>query len=139
MNRVVLIGRLVRDPELKFAAGSGTAVCNFTLAVNRMKKKDQEKAEADFINCVSFGKIAETIAQYLTKGRQIAIAGSIRTGSYEAQDRTKRYTTDVYVDSFDFIDSKGNSENQSSSVDNRFAGASYYDDMTPVNDGDIPF
>lgn len=151
MNKVVLIGRLVRDPELKFAAGSGTAVCNFTLAVNRMKKKDQEKAEADFINCVSFGKTAETIAQYLTKGRQLAISGSIRTGSYDAQDGTKKYITNVYIDSFDFVDSGngagsksahtggfGNSNFDSSSSD--FTRASYDDDgMTPVDDGDIPF
>ena len=99
MNKVVLVGRLTKDPELRFAAGSGSAVCRFTVAVNRPFKKD----ETDFIGCVAFGKTAETIAQYLTKGREIAVSGSIRTGSYDAQDGTKRYTTDVAVDSFDFI------------------------------------
>ena len=99
MNKVVLVGRLTKDPELRFAAGSGSAVCRFTVAVNRQFKKD----ETDFIGCVAFGKTAEIIAQYLTKGREIAVSGSIRTGSYDAQDGTKRYTTDVAVDSFDFI------------------------------------
>ena len=93
MNKVVLIGRMVADPELRFAAGSGMAISRFRVAVNRRKKEDG----ADFINCVSFGKTAETISQYLTKGRQIAVIGSIRTGSYDAQDGTKRYTTDVAV------------------------------------------
>ena len=139
MNRVVLIGRLTKDPDLKFAANSGTAVCNFTLAVNRMKKKDKEKAEADFITCVAFGKTAETIAQYLVKGRQLAIAGSIRTGSYDAQDGSKRYTTDVYVESFDFLDSGSKNNNTNFNQNGGFAGVSYDDGMTPVDDGDIPF
>ena len=78
MNKVILIGRLTKDPELRYAAGNGTAVCRFTVAINRQFKKD----ETDFINCVAFGKTGETITQYLTKGRQIAVTGSIRTGSY---------------------------------------------------------
>ena len=87
MNKVILIGTLTRDPELNFAAGSGTAVTRFSLAVTRPFKKD----ETDFINCIAFGKTGETIAQYLTKGRQLAVTGSIRTGSYDAKDGTKRY------------------------------------------------
>lgn len=102
MNKVILIGRLTKDPELRFAAGSGTAVCRFSIAVTRSFKKD----ETDFINCVAFGKTGETIAQHLIKGKQMAITGNIRTGSYEAQDGTKRYTTDVAVESFEFIGPK---------------------------------
>ncbi|EJT6502611.1 single-stranded DNA-binding protein [Clostridium perfringens] len=150
MNKVVLIGRLTKDPELRFAAGSGTAVARFTLAVNRQFKKD----EADFISCIAFGKTGETIAQYITKGRQLAVSGNIRTGSYEAQDGTRRYTTDVVVESFDFIDSgnggaRGNSGFGSgndfggsfSMPDNSFSDSSFNsnDDMTPIDDGDIPF
>ena len=105
INKVVLLGRLTKDPELRYAPGTGTAVCRFTLAVQRAFKKD----EADFINCVAFGKTGETIAQYITKGRQIAVTGSIRTGSYDAQDGTKRYTTDVAVESFEFVGSNANS------------------------------
>lgn len=139
MNRVVLIGRVVRDPELKFAAGSGTAVANFTLAVNRPKQKDKEQ-EADFIRCVAFKKTAELIAEHFTKGKQIAVSGSIRTGSYEAQDGSKRYTTDVYVESFDFLDSSSkNNNNTNFNQNDNFTGASYDDGMTPVDDGDIPF
>ena len=137
MNKVVLIGRLTKDPELRFAAGSGTAVSRFTVAVNRQFKKD----ETDFINCVAFGKTAETISQYMTKGRQIALTGSIRTGSYDAQDGSKRYTTDVAVDSFEFIGSNNNnSEHYSNPPKNdAFGGGSYNDDITPVDDGDMPF
>lgn len=130
MNKVVLIGRLTKDPDLNFAAGSGTAVTRFTLAVTRPFKKD----ETDFINCKAFGKTGETIAQYLTKGRQFAVTGSIRTGSYDANDGTKRYTTEVIVDSFEFI---GNG--QSSQNNNSGAQDSFYDEMTPVDDGDMPF
>lgn len=148
MNKVILIGRLTKDPELRFAAGSGTAVSRFTVAVNRQFKKD----ETDFINCVAFGKTAETISQYLTKGRQIAVTGSIRTGSYDAQDGTKRYTTDVAVDSFEFIGSNNSRDNADSfnggydNVDysaqpknDGFGGGSFNDDITPVDDGDMPF
>lgn len=129
MNKVVLVGRLTKDPELRFAAGTGTATCRFTVAVNRFKK-----GEADFINCVAWNKTAETIAQYLTKGREIAVSGSIRTGSYDAQDGTKRYTTDVNVESFDFIGSKEISDvNQPSNT------GGIDDDIVPVDDGDMPF
>ena len=138
MNKVVLIGRLTKDPDLKFVAGTGTAITNFTLAVNRPKDKNGE-VKADFINCVAFGKTAETIAQYLTKGRQLAVFGNIRTGSYEAQDGTKRYTTDVYVEGFDFVDS-GNHKKEVEMPVTSFAGTPYENnDMEPVDDGDIPF
>lgn len=127
MNKVILIGRLTKDPDLKFAAGSGTAVSRFTVAINRRKKEDG----ADFINCVAFGKTAETISQHLVKGRQIAIIGHIQTGSYDTQDGTKRYTTDVIVESFEFIGSKGEGNSN-------FSG-NFNDDITPVDDGDMPF
>ncbi len=152
MNKVVLIGRLTKDPDLRFAAGSGTAVTRLTLAVNRPFKKD----EADFINCIAFGKTGEIIAQYLTKGRQLAVSGSIQTGSYEAKDGTRRYTTDVVIDSFDFVDSgsgNGNARGNSNfnagnngfdtgfgSQNNSFNESSFNsDDMMPIDDGDIPF
>lgn len=141
MNSVNLIGRLTKEPELRFGSGSGTALCRFTLAVNRTFKKD----EADFINCIAFGKTAETISQYVTKGRQIGVTGEIRTGSYEAQDGTKRYTTDVVVNNFTFVGSNtdgGNSNNSgyenSSGYDGK-TGSGNYDDITPFDDGDMPF
>lgn len=134
MNKWVGIGRLTRDPELNFAAGTGTAVARFTLAVTRPFKKD----ETDFINCIAFGKTGETIAQYLTKGRQLAVTGSIRTGSYDAKDGTKRYTTDIVVDSFEFI-GQGNNNNQGNTPQNNFGGMNFEDDMTPDDMGDCPF
>ena len=138
MNKVVLIGRMVADPELNFQANSGMAICRFRLAVTRPFKKD----ETDFINCIAFGKTGETIAQYLTKGRQLAVTGSIRTGSYDAKDGTKRYTTDIVVDSFEFIGSSKNDNqgsNNSFNQDSNFGNMSFEDEMVPVDDGDCPF
>lgn len=132
MNKVILIGRLTRDPELRFAPNTGNAVVRFTLAVNRRKQKDKEQ-EADFINCVAFGKTAETIAQYLLKGNQIAVEGNIRTGSYD-KDGIKRYTTDVIIERFNFI---GNNKSDNSNQTDNFK--EFDDDMTPVDDGDMPF
>ncbi|MGL5633887.1 MAG: single-stranded DNA-binding protein [Sarcina sp.] len=147
MNKVILIGRLTKDPDLRFAAGSGKAVTRFTMAVNRPMKRD----EADFISCIAFGKTGETIAQYLTKGRQLAITGNIRTGSYE-KDGQMRYTTDVIVDSFEFISGGDNgARGGSSAFDGGNQGPSAFDsfnssapndmsdDMMPIDDGDIPF
>ena len=105
MNKVILIGRLTKDADLKFIPGSGKAVARFSLAVNRPMKKD----EADFINCVIFGKAAETIVQYTSKGSQLGIIGRIRTGSYE-KDGVKKYTTEIIIDNFEFI-SNGKKEN----------------------------
>ena len=135
MNKWIGIGRLTADPQLRYAAGSGTAVCRFTLAVARQFKKD----ETDFINCIAFNKQGEAITQYVTKGRQLAVTGNIRTGSYDGQDGIKRYTTDVIVESFEFI---GNSNNQGNT---NGAGAWNTPEDTgfgyeePVDDGDMPF
>lgn len=135
MNKVILIGRLTKDPDLRFAAGSGTAVTRFTVAVNRRKQKDKQQ-EADFINCIAFGKAGEAIAQYLTKGRQIAINGNIRTGSYEAKDGTKRYTTDVVVENFEFLSS--DKQNGQAPGSNEFPQVDW-GEQVPPGDGDIPF
>lgn len=144
MNSAVLVGRLTKDPELRFAQGSGTALCRFTLAVNRRFNKD----ETDFINCIAFGKTAETISQYLTKGRQVCVHGEIRTGSYDAQDGTKRYTTDIAVDYFTFCGSSNDGTGGSSSNRNNDTfnggrdsnpGSGQYDDIIPVDDGNMPF
>ena len=104
MNKVILVGRLARDPELR-TTGGGQSVCRFAVAVDRRFKRDGQPT-ADFINVVAFGKQAELINQYLGKGRRIALEGRIQTGSYTAQDGSKRYMTDVILDSFDFIDSR---------------------------------
>lgn len=104
MNTVNLIGRLTKDPELKYTS-NGKGNTRFTLAVQRNKE------ETDFINCVAWEKTAENIAEYFKKGSQIAVQGSIRTGSYEKDGRTI-YTTDVWVYKFNFIGNNNSSNNQ---------------------------
>lgn len=135
INKTILLGRLTKDPDLRLSQ-NGNSVARFTLAVNRQFKKD----EADFINCIAFNKQAEVISQYLTKGSQIALAGSIRTGSYDAQDGTKRYTTDVIVENFEFVgggnaNNTGNNPNSGNDMDDD----NFDNEMTPVNNGDVPF
>jgi len=98
MNKVILIGRLTKDPELKFAAGSGNAVTTFTLAVDRKYANKEGQREADFIPIVCFGKTAEYAANYFTKGKLVAVSGSIQVRKYTAQDGSTRYATDVAVD-----------------------------------------
>lgn len=102
MNSVNLVGRLARDPELRFIAATGKSMCIFTVAINRYGKK----YEADFVSCVAFGKIAENVSKFFTKGKEIAISGSLRTGSFEDKEGKKRYTTDVFVDNFFFVGPK---------------------------------
>lgn len=102
MNKVILLGRLTADPEIRYAGD--TNVANFTVAVNR-RRKEQEHT-ADFPRCVAFGKVAELLEKYFHKGSQICVSGRIQTGSYEAKDGTRRYTTDVIVEELDFVDKK---------------------------------
>lgn len=97
MNKVVLIGRLTKEPELKFTQ-NGNAVCNFTLAVNRTYKNEQGEYESDFINCIAWRGTAQFIGDYLSKGYQIAVSGSIQTRNYQAQDGSTRYVTEVLCD-----------------------------------------
>lgn len=123
----MLIGRLTKDPELKYAPGSGTAVTTITLAVDRRVSKDKEK-EADFIPVVIWGKSAEATAQYTGKGKLIAISGRIQTRSYDHKDGYKVYVTEVVAEDVQFLE-WGNSSKQE-------------DDFQPVDIGDgsdIPF
>ena len=131
MNHVTLIGRLTRDPEVRYGAQSQSAVAKFSLAVDRGGK---DKG-ADFINCTAFGKTAELIERYTSKGKQLAVQGRIQTGKYEKDGRTV-YTTDVIVERMEFVGSKDS--NASPSI------APSFDD-NPVPEGfskledDIPF
>ncbi len=105
MNKVILIGRLTRDPELRTIA-TGNATTSFTIAVNRNFTNQNGEREADFINCVAWRKQAENIAKYCTKGSQVAVEGRIQTRSYDAQDGTKRYVTEVIADNVTFLSSR---------------------------------
>lgn len=111
MNSVNLIGRLSNSPEIRHTANN-QVVCRFTLAVTRRFKNQAGDYEADFINCVAFGKTAELIGNYVEKGQQLAVEGRIQTGSYTAGDGSKRYTTDVVVENITFINSKRKNEPQ---------------------------
>ena len=112
MNKVILMGRLTRDPEVR-STQSCTLVARYTLAVDRMRKSGEEQT-ADFINCVVFGKGAEFVEQYLHQGIKIIITGRIQTGSYTNKDGQKVYTTDIIVESHEFAESKASQSSASS-------------------------
>lgn len=142
MNKVILLGRMIKDVELRFMAGSGTAVANWTLAVDKGLSRDkkaefesQGKNTADFIRCKAFGKRAETIADYFSKGSEILVEGSIDTGSYKKPDGTTVYTTDINVMNFNFT---GGSKKKD---DNFSIGGMDTSDFQAIEDDDqsIPF
>ena len=111
MNKVILMGRLTRDPEVRYSQGdNASAVARYTLAVDRRFRRDGE-ATADFINCVAFGRAAEFAERYLRQGTKIAITGHIQTGSYTNRDGQKVYTTDVVIEEQEFAESKGSTSN----------------------------
>lgn len=107
MNKVILMGRLTRDPDVRYSAGeNSTAVARYTLAVDRRFHRDGDSATADFIGCVAFGRQAEFAEKYLRQGTKIAITGRIQTGSYTNREGQKVYTTDVVVEEQEFAESK---------------------------------
>lgn len=148
MNNVILIGRLTADPELRFLPGNGQAIARFSLAIDRGLSRDkkaelqqQGKPTADFIRIVVFGRQAENCANYLSKGKQVALQGSIQTGSYTNQQGQKVYTTDVVANRVEFIEwgeNKNNGGNVAKSPANNMD-----DFMVPgfsdTDDDDIPF
>ncbi|MBQ6135226.1 MAG: single-stranded DNA-binding protein [Bacilli bacterium] len=133
MNKVVLIGRLTRDPELRYT-GSNTPVATFTLAVNRAFSNQQGEREADFINIVVWRKQAENVKNYLTQGSQAAVEGRIQTRSYDDQNGQKRYVTEVVADNVEFLGSKNSSTN-TNSMNNSLKESK---DPTPYDFGDMP-
>ncbi|MCY6372426.1 single-stranded DNA-binding protein [Clostridium ganghwense] len=136
MNRVVLIGRLTKDPELRFTPGTGKAVASFILAVDRRFSSNGQK-EADFIPIVVWNKQAEATANYVTKGKLIGVAGRIQTRSYEAQDGTRRYVTEVVADEVQFL--QWGDGPQRSGQYNQDNQQWRDEEITPIDDGDIPF
>jgi single-strand DNA-binding protein len=110
MNKAIQIGRLVRDPEVKYNQGeNSTAVAKFTLAVDRKFKRAGDTQDADFINCIAFGKSGEFVEKYFHKGDKMVVEGHIQTGSYTDKDGVKRYTTDIIVEQVEFAESKRDS------------------------------
>ena len=153
MNKVILIGRLTKDPELR-TTGTGTSVATFTIAVNRPFTDQSGERTADFINCVIWRKQAENVAKYTTKGSQIAVEGRIQTRSYDAQDGSKRYVTEVICDNVTFLSSNNRDNNNSGSSSSVFSPEMNQDIVTTdvsedpfkdfgeeisLSDDDLPF
>src|SRR5690625_193562 len=117
LNRVVLVGRLTRDPELKYTA-TGIAVANFTTACNRPFRNKQGEQEVDFINCVEWRKPADNLANYKKKGSEIGIEGRLQSRSYEGQDGKRVYVTEVVADNVQFLESRQQSGKQNTQQEN---------------------
>ncbi len=133
MNSVVLIGRLTKDPVLRYTPNDNRAVADFTLAINRAFKKD----EADFIRIVVWGKQAENVANYLKKGSQCAVHGSIQTGSYTDKNGVTRYTTDIVANQVEFLSKKGQGEKIDGDTDVSNLGRK--EELKDFDESDIPF
>lgn len=143
MNSVVLIGRLVKDPEIRYVQGSSMAVAHFTLAIdkglNREKKEEfqqQNKPTADFIRITVWGKQAENCSSYLSKGKLVAIQGSIQTGSYTTSTGERKYTTDVLANKVEFLEWGDGSNSRGN---DRGTQSDYDDFETLEDDDDVPF
>ena len=139
MNKVVLVGRLTKDVELR-TTPQGVSVCSFTVAVNRRFKNANGEYDADFINCVAWRQTAEFLSRYFSKGRMVGISGSIQTRSWE-KDGERRYATEVLAEEAYFVDSKSSDSNSGSrQSDDSDAGFSVDSGFMPIPaDDDLPF
>jgi len=141
LNRVILIGRLTKDPELRYTP-NGVAVTTFTLAVERNYTNQQGQREADFINIVTWRNLAETVANYLKKGRLIAVEGRIQIRNYENNEGKRVYVTEVVADNVRFLESKNSqSQREQRNSDNDQKQDPFVDDGSPIDisDDDLPF
>ena len=143
MNKVILIGRLTKEPEVRYSQGNNSmAIARYSLAVDRRFKKDGDEQTADFINCVAFGKAGEFAEKYLHKGTKIAVVGRIQTGSFTNKDGQKIYTTDVVVEETEFAESKNGGSGTGNSNTPSNNNASSGDGFMNIPDGideDLPF
>ncbi len=135
MNKVILMGRLTRDPEVRYAQGdNANAVARYTLAVDRRFRRDGEQS-ADFINCVAFGRAAEFAERYLRQGVKIAVTGRIQTGSYTNRDGVKVYTTDVVIEEQEFAESKAAGASNGGYQNNSYQAAPAPSPSVDIGDG----
>ena len=141
MNKVVLMGRLTKDPEVRYTQTNNTLVASFTLAVNRRFTREGDQQTADFINCSAWAKTGEFVSKYFKKGQQVAIVGRIQTRSWDDQQGQKRYSTDVVAEEVYFADSKKNGDN--GDFDNTFGagaqGSNATSDFEVSSGDDLPF
>lgn len=140
MNKVILMGRLTRDPELRYSnkGEDQTAICNYTLAVDRRQRNQDGNAQADFIPCTAFGRAAEFAEKYFTQGLRVLVTGRIQTGSYTNRDGVKVYTTTVIIEEQEFADSKkdgGAADRQRNQTESGRGGSGYRDDQGKYHDG----
>ena len=135
MNKVVLIGRLTRDPEIR-VLGTGTNVANFALAINRPFKNKDGNIDADFINITVYGRQVDVIQKYTSKGSQICVEGRIQTRSYDAQDGTKRTITEIVADEVEFLTSKASAGDGSNE---RVENKKEVTELEPIDDDNLPF
>lgn len=142
MNKVILMGRLTRDPEVRYGAGeNSTAVARYTIAVDRRFKRDGEQS-ADFIGCVAFGRNAEFAEKYLRQGTKIVLTGRIQTGSYTNRDGQKVYTTDIVVEEQEFAENKAAGNGGQNNYSRPSAATSDTDGFMNIPDGiddELPF
>lgn len=136
MNKVILIGNLTRDPELS-QTNSGISVCRISIAVSRRYASPDGSRETDFFNVTAWRAIAENCAKYLKKGSKIAVVGSIQNRSYEAQDGSKRFTTDIMADEIEFLSTK--SEGEVGAVPTSNESNAQVADLQPIDDDSLPF
>lgn len=127
MNRVIMVGNLTKDPELS-ETPNGIKVCRFGIAVQRKYRNEQGKKEADFFNVIAWRGLAESVAKYLEKGSKAGVSGSLQTRTYDANDGSKRYATEIVADEVEFL-SQRKTENARPSVD----------ELPPIDDPDLPF
>ena len=140
MNKVILMGRLTRDPEVRYAQGNDNmAIARYSLAVDRRFKKDGDEQTADFINCIAFGKAGEFAEKYFRKGTKIAVVGRIQTGSYTNKDGQKVYTTDVVVEEQEFAESKGNGSTEGAQTTKTPSGSDGFMNIPDGIDEELPF
>ncbi|PAD17387.1 single-stranded DNA-binding protein [Shouchella clausii] len=142
LNRVILVGRLTKDPALKYTP-NGVAVANFTLAVNRPFTNQQGERDADFINCVVWRKPAENVSTYLQKGSLAGVDGRVQTRSYENNEGKRVFVTEVVAESVQFLESRGSRDGQSSNVGNGnssgYSNDPFSDGTINISDDDLPF
>ena len=145
MNKVILMGRLTRDPEVRYSQGENSmAIARYTIAVDRRVRRDGDQQTADFINCVAFGRSGEFAEKYFHKGIKIAVTGRIHTGSYTNKDGQRVYTTDVVVEEQEFAESKSASASNAgaAAANGNAAGSAIGDGFMNLPDGideELPF
>jgi len=137
MNKTILIGRSTKDADVRYSQG-GAAVARISLAVDR-KFKQEGQPTADFINCIAFGKTAEVIEKYVTKGTKIAVVGHIQTGSYTNKDGQKVYTTDVIIDEMEFCESRSSQQNNSQPAPAPNGDMGFMNIPDNLDDSSLPF